>query len=111
MTLPAEKVRDFKGTFVRLLGLLRPDRLVITLVFFLAACSVLFAVLGPKLLGHATNIIFAGVVGQELPAGTTQDEAIAQLRAAGQTNQADMLASMTITDGVDFTALGQVIAV
>jgi ATP-binding cassette subfamily B multidrug efflux pump len=110
MTLSAEKARDFKGTFRRLLGQLRPDRFVIVLVFALATFSVFFAVLGPKLLGHATNIIFAGFVGEQLPKGTTQAQAVDQLRAAGETNQADMLAAMTVTNGVDFTALAQVIA-
>jgi len=92
------------------MGMLRPERLVIWFVLFLAVTSVFFVVLGPKLLGNATNIVFAGVLGEQLPAGVTQQQAIDGLRASGQNTQADMLASMTLTDGVDFNLLGQIIA-
>ncbi len=66
-----------------------------------------FAVVGPKILGNATDIIFNGVVSQQIPAGLTQQQAVAALNAAGQTQQAQMLASMTLTpgSGIDFTAL------
>ena len=110
MSLPAEKTRNFKATFRRLAGLLGTDRYIVLIVFLLAAVSVFFAVLGPMILGHATNIIFAGVVGEQLPTGVTQQQAIDELRAAGENNQADLLASMTVTNGVDFNALGQTIA-
>ncbi len=110
LTLPAAKTKDVKGTFRRLTGLLGTDRYVVLVVFLLASVSVFFAVLGPKMLGHATNIIFAGVVGEQLPPGVTQQQAIEALQASGESNQAALLASMTITNGVDFTALGQTIA-
>ncbi len=110
MRLPAEKARDFSGSLRRLMQRLRPDRWVIALVLVLAVISVFFAVLGPRLLGQATNVVFAGVIGAQLPPGTTQQQAIDQLRASGDTTQADMLASMTLTDGVDFTLLAQIIA-
>jgi ATP-binding cassette subfamily B protein len=110
MTLPAEKARDFSGSLRRLMSQLRPERIVIIVVLALAVVSVFFAVLGPKLLGNATNIVFAGVLGDQLPAGVSQDQAVAALRAAGETQRADMLASMTLTDGVDFNALARVTA-
>lgn len=104
LSLPAEKPRNFKATFKRLMRRLHPERIVIAVV------SVFFAVLGPWLLGQATNVIFAGVVGRQLPPGVSQEQAIESLRQAGEIQQAQMLASMTLTDGVDFTALGQIIA-
>ena len=110
MTLPAEKAKDFKGTFRRLLRRLRPERLVIAVVLGLAVVSVFFQVLGPWLLGQATNVIFGGVVGQMIPPGVSKEQAIEGLRAQGENAQADMLASMTLTDGVDFTQLGRIIA-
>ena len=110
MTLPAEKARNFKATFGRLLNRLRPERLIIVVVLALAVVSVFFQVLGPWLLGQATNVIFAGVVGQQIPPGVSQEQAVEGLRAQGQTQQAEMLASMTVTDGVDFTELGRIIA-
>ena len=42
----------------------------LTLVLALA-----FTVTGPRLLGDATNVIFAGVLGAHLPAGVTQAQA------------------------------------
>ncbi len=110
MTLPAEKARDFTGSLRRLLRMLHPERLLIGLVMFLALASVFFSVLGPFLLGTATNVVFAGVVGQDLPEGTTQQQAVDELRAQGETTQADMLANMTVTDGVDFNALARITA-
>ena len=40
MTLPAEKAKDFKGTFRRLLRRLRPERVIIAVVLGLAVVSV-----------------------------------------------------------------------
>ena len=110
MQLPAEKARNFKATFGRLMGLLRPERLVIVVVLLLAVVSVFFAVLGPWLLGQATNVIFAGVMGKQLPPGVTQEQAAQGLRASGENQLAEMLSSMTLTSGVDFVRLGQIIA-
>ncbi len=45
----------------------------------------------------ATDIIFDGVVGQQIPDGLTQQQAVDALRASGQTQQADLLASLTVT--------------
>ena len=112
MGLPPEKPRNFKATLRRLGRRLHPERWIITVVLILGITSVFFAVIGPKLLGNATNIIFEGIVGKQLPADMTQAQAEAYLRANGQSQQADLLSGMTVTPGagVDFTALGQVIA-
>ena len=77
MNLPAPKPKSFKSSFRRLLGELRPEGPKILVVLVLAVGSVLFAILGPKILGEATNVIFAGVVGQQIPAGVTIDQAVA----------------------------------
>ncbi len=112
MGLPPEKPRDFKATLKRLGRRLKPERLIIVIVLLLGITSVFFAVIGPKLLGNATSIIFEGVVGAQLPSNTTQAQAEAYLRSQGQGQQADLLSGMTVTpgQGVDFTALGQIIA-
>ncbi len=113
MGMPAAKAKDFRGAFRRLLGTLRPEALRIVVVLLLAVVSVAFAVIGPKILGEATNIIFEGVVSKQIPAGVTQEQAIAGLRAQGQTQLADMLSAMHLSpgDGVDFAALAQVLLV
>jgi ATP-binding cassette, subfamily B, multidrug efflux pump len=111
--MPAEKSKDFRGSFGRLLGELRPETRQIVLVMLLAIVSVTFAVVAPKILGNATNILFNGVVGKRLPAGISADQAVAALRAQGQNQTADMLSGMHVTPGVgvDFGALGNILLV
>ncbi|MET4134751.1 ABC transporter ATP-binding protein [Pseudarthrobacter sp. PvP090] len=111
MNVPAEKAMNFWPSAKRLLGQLRPERLWLVLVLMLAVVSVTFSVIGPRLLGEGTNLIFAGVVSKELPAGVSQEQLIAQLRAEGQDQQADMLSAMTLTpgEGIDFAALANVL--
>ncbi|MCL3861935.1 ABC transporter ATP-binding protein/permease [Actinotalea sp. K2] len=105
--MPVAKASDFRGSARRLLGVLRPERLVLLAVIALTVVSVALSVLGPRILGHATNIIFDGVIGGRLSGEITQDEAVAALRAQGQQTQADMLAAMDVVpgQGVDFAAL------
>lgn len=107
MSLPPSKARDFRGTLRRLLWRLRPEAPRLVLVLVLAVISVTFAILGPRILGEAVNLIFEGAVSAQLPAGITADQAVAGLRAAGQDQLADMLSSMTLTpgQGIDFGAL------
>lgn len=112
MTPSMEKARDFRSSIRRLLSLLRPERAVVSVVLALGIVSVFLLVLGPKILGNATNVIFDGVLSAQIPAGTTQAEAVESLRASGQTEMADMFAALTLTPGkgVDFTALAQWLA-
>ncbi len=109
--MPAEKALDFKGSTRRLLALLRPDRALLGAVLVLGAGSVALYVTGPRVLGHATDIFFSGVVGSRLPAGTTKEQAVEALRARGSNRLADMLASMHVVpgQGIDFTALAHVL--
>ena len=64
---PAAKSKNFKASFRRLLGEHRPERPKVLFVLILAIASVFFAILGPKILGQATNVIFEGVVGKHAP--------------------------------------------
>ncbi len=113
MGLPVGRSRDFRGAMRRLLGHLAPERPLILLVVLLAIVSVTFAVLGPKMLGEATNQIFAGAVGAQFPAGVTKDQVVAQLRAGGKGQLADLVASLPLTPGhgVDFGSLGGLLAI
>ena len=109
----AAKAHDFRGSLRRFSARLRPERWIVVVVVVLGSVSVFLAVLGPKLLGNATNIIFTGVVGRMIPPGATQEQVESALRAQGRSDQADLLASMTLTPGagVDFTALARVLAI
>ncbi len=64
--MPVERSKDFKNSSLRLAAQLSPERLGMVLVLVLAVISVFLYVLGPKILGHATNVIIAGV---QSPAG------------------------------------------
>lgn len=107
---PTARVKDLSATIKRVLLQLAPQRLAVITVVVLSALGVTFSVLGPKLLGSATDIIFKGVVGNMIPPGVSREEAIAGLRAKGQDQLADMLSGMDFTpgQGIDFAALGQV---
>ncbi|HSB85597.1 MAG TPA: ABC transporter ATP-binding protein [Ilumatobacteraceae bacterium] len=61
--MPVEKSKDFGASVRRLLGNLRPERAGAVFVVALAILSVAFYVTGPRVLGHATNIIFTGLLG------------------------------------------------
>jgi ATP-binding cassette subfamily B protein len=112
LTQPTAKAKDFKGTMRRLVGELRPERTLLIMVVLLAVASVAFAVVGPKILGNATNILFEGVVNGQIPAGTTKEQAVAGLRAQGQDRIADMISSMPLNpgEGIDFDALARTLA-
>jgi ATP-binding cassette, subfamily B, multidrug efflux pump len=107
--VPTEKSSDFKGTVKRLTRRLRPHRVGIFFVVAMTAVSVFLSILGPKLLGNATTIIFSGYISSMLPSGVSKDQVVAALRAQGETRQADMLANMDLIpgQGVDFTALSR----
>ena len=115
MGMPVAKSKDFRTSFLRLLRELRPERRWVFLVVVLAIVSVVLAVIGPKLLGEATNIIFEGVVGQQMGAmglsDVPKEQVVEMLRAQGQANVADMLASMDVIPGVgiDFAALATIL--
>ena len=113
MGLPVGRSKDFRGAMRRLIGSLGPERPLILIVVLLAVISVTFAVIGPKLLGEGINLIFAGAVGAQLPPGATKDQVVAGLRAAGQDQQADLVASLAVTpgQGIDFAALAVLMAV
>jgi ATP-binding cassette subfamily B protein len=61
-----EKSLDFRGSGMRLLRTLRPQLHLIIGTLVLALASVVLAVSGPKILGRATDIIFAGVLNPQV---------------------------------------------
>jgi ATP-binding cassette subfamily B protein len=59
--MPVERSLDFRASTGRLLRRMGPERPWLVLVVLLAVVSVTFVVLGPKILGHATDLIVSGV--------------------------------------------------
>ncbi|AGP56069.1 ABC transporter ATP-binding protein [Streptomyces rapamycinicus] len=108
---PTERSMDFRGSSRRLLARLRPERGIVLLVLALGTVSTGLAVVGPKILGAATDLIFAGIVGRQLPDGVSKEQAVQWLRDKDQGTVADMVASMDVTpgQGIDFHAVGVVL--
>ncbi|MBW4042277.1 MAG: ABC transporter ATP-binding protein [Acidobacteria bacterium] len=111
MGMPVEKAMRFGPSARRLLGRLAPERLGVVLVLVLGITSVVLTVLGPRLLGDATNLVFGGALSKSLPAGTTKAQVIASLEQQGRGAQADLLRTLPITPGhgIDFGALGSLL--
>jgi len=109
--MPAEKPMRFGPSVRRLLARLKPEGMRLAAVIGLGITSVSFLVIGPKILGRATDLIFAGAIGKRLPAGLTSEQVIAAARASGNQNLADLLARMHVVpgQGIDFNALGSVL--
>ena len=59
--MPVEKSENFSETAKRLLRLMAGEKYLVMLIMFLAVVSVALVVLGPRILGHATDILFDGL--------------------------------------------------
>ncbi|MDK8242306.1 ABC transporter ATP-binding protein [Corynebacterium coyleae] len=105
------KAKNFWPSAKRLLGLLAPYKAALTAVFVMNALSVLLGVLAPRVMGRAMDVIFSGVVSKQLPPGTTKEQAVEAMRAAGQDRFADMAGAMDLTpgNGIDFDRLRDLI--
>jgi len=111
--MPTEKSLNFGPSAKRLLGRLRPERSRLVLVIILAVASVTLSVLGPWMLGKATNVIFNGAISAKLPAGVSKDQVIAGLKMQGKNQLADLLKGMDLNPGhgIDFNALSQLLLI
>jgi ATP-binding cassette subfamily B multidrug efflux pump len=62
MGMPVEKAKSFGPSAQRLVGRLAPERTAVIVVLALGIIAVVLTVLGPKILGNATDIIVDGVI-------------------------------------------------
>ena len=101
--------QDFRGSALRLLARLRPHRWPAVAVLTMSFGGIVLSVIGPRVLGHATDLLFNGVIGRQLPAGVTKAQAVADARARGDNTFADMVSGMNVTPGIgiDFPAVGR----
>ncbi len=108
-----QKAQTFKPSARRLLRRLSPDRVRVYAVLALTVLSVAASAVGPRILGHATDLIFAGLIGGRLPDGMSKAQAVAALEASGNDKFASMVSSMDVVPGqsVDFTAVAHVLLV
>lgn len=108
---PTEKSMDFKGSSRRLFARMRPEKARVVAVLLLGLVSVALTVVGPKVLGHATDLIFSGVIGAQTPGGATREQVLERMRQEGHGNVADVLSGVDFTpgQGIDFDAVGGVL--
>ncbi|GAB2812424.1 ABC transporter ATP-binding protein [Streptomyces daliensis] len=108
---PVQRSMDFKGSGKRLLRQFRPERAALWGMLLAGVASVGLSVLGPKILGRATDLIFSGFVGRSMPGGVSREQVLEGMRAKGEGDVADMLSGMDFTPGkgIDFTAVGTVL--
>lgn len=111
-TGPDHHSMDFKGSGKRLMAQFKPERLTIYALLICVTVSVALSVVGPKILGRATDLVFAGIIElRQMPAGSSKQEVLDSMRERGEGSVADMLRSTDFTPGkgIDFDAVGQVL--
>jgi ATP-binding cassette, subfamily B, fatty acid transporter len=79
------------------------------MVIALGITGTAISVVVPRILGHATDLLFNGVIGRGLPAGISKAQAVAAARARGDNAFADLLSGMNVVPGrgVDFGAVAR----
>jgi ATP-binding cassette, subfamily B, fatty acid transporter len=108
-TAPVARSRQFTRSATRLVKRLAPQRRLVAVVMLLGITGTAIGVVVPRILGHATDLLFNGVIGRTLPAGITKEQAIADARRHGDNAFADLLSGMNVVPGrgVDFGAVGR----
>jgi len=109
VTTATARSRHFTRTATRLVKRLAPQRRLVAVVIMLGITGTAIGVVVPRILGHATDLLFNGVIGRGLPAGITKQQAVTEARHRGDNAFADLLSGMNVVPGrgVDFGAVGR----
>ena len=78
--MPGEKAKDLKGAIGKMLRYMGKYKIAVVFVMIIAACSTVFSVVGPKVLGKATTALASG-----------------------------LMAKVAGTGGIDFTYIGKIL--
>ncbi|MCB2223353.1 MAG: ABC transporter ATP-binding protein/permease [Actinobacteria bacterium] len=107
------KSEDFGNSARRLFGRLRPQAAKVAVIIATAVIGVALSATGPRVLGHATDLVFSGAVGSQFPDGMTKEQAVEMVREGGNPRVAEMLESMDLVpgQGIDFGAVGHVLLI
>ncbi|MFF3629246.1 ABC transporter ATP-binding protein [Streptomyces sp. NPDC002164] len=107
---PTDRSMDFKGSSKRLLKRFGTEKSSLYAMLAAGALSVGLSVVGPKILGRATDLVFAGVVGRRMPEGATKEQVVENLHKS-DSGLADMLSGVDFVPGrgIDFGAVGDVL--
>lgn len=108
---PGEKAQNPLRTIGRLFGTLRAEKLRVGTAIVLTFICIAASVSAPRLLGKATDVIFAGMIGAHMQPGQTKTEVIKQLSASGNQQQAKMLQGIDVVPGagIDYSLLGKIL--
>lgn len=96
-----QKAMEFVPSGKRLAARMRPDRGKAVLVVLLGVVSVVLMSIGPRILGHATDIVFNGFIGRQIPPGTPES----------QWPDAVQGQDLVPGEGVDFDAVAHVLMI
>lgn len=77
--MPGAKAKDFKGSMSKLIGYLGKHKATILFVWILAIISTIFVILGPKIIGQATDEIFTGFLKQIAGTGSIDFDRIGSI--------------------------------
>ena len=105
------QAKNFWPSTKRLFSLLAPFKRSLWAVAAMNIVCIFLAVVAPKIMGKAMDVIFAGVISRNLPSNISAEQAIAGMRAEGQDRFADMASAMDFVpgEGIDFNHLGTLI--
>ena len=76
---PSGKAKDMKQTIRKLAGLIKPHMVKFIFVLIAALISTVLAIIGPKILGQATTVLFEGLVSRVQGLGGVDFEKIGQI--------------------------------
>ena len=108
---PVEKAQDFRGSLQRVVRLMLRDRSLVWGVLAFGVVGTALTVVGPRVLGHATDLVFTGYLNGQFPQGASKAEVVAGLRARGEDRLADLVGSVDLQPGagIDYRSLGWVL--
>nr|WP_185975756.1 ABC transporter ATP-binding protein [Tessaracoccus rhinocerotis] len=106
-----EKAANFKQSLKRLVSALRPERAGMISAIVIGVISVALSVVGPKILGRATDLLLAGWISKDMPEGMTREQVIEATIASGNEQLAELLRRLDFVpgEGIDFAAISTVL--
>ncbi len=111
--MSTQKALNFSGSSKRLLRMLAPQRALMIIALAMGTLSVAFSVIGPKVLGNVTNLIFDGYLSSKIPPNVSKAEFVAHLRATGHTTQAKLIGALDLHPGhgINYDQVGRTLLV
>ena len=73
------KFKNTKKTMKNMMGLLKPYRIRFIIVLIFALASTIFSVIGPKIMGNATSVLFEGLMARVQGTGGVDFDRIGQI--------------------------------